>query len=175
MVMPALPGAHLVRIHAYLTFASFETRFNADARLDHARQLRQRRLLRLRRVSLSRCEVILVAIARVLRRPREACASNVSASTSGRRVTTSHSSGPVRLRSSRVCTRRVTISISTGPFSPSRTVNRVHLSGGSACRQVVTDWAFGRRPHPRYAGYGASRSRIAVWQGTPNISSTGKI
>ena len=35
-------------------------------------------------------------------------------------MTTSHSSGPLRFRSSRVCTRRLTISISTGPCSPSR-------------------------------------------------------
>ena len=50
-------------------------------------------------------------------------------SESGRRVTTSHSSGPARLRSIRVCTRRLTISMATGPFSPSRTVNRVHAVG----------------------------------------------
>src|SRR6266852_9516292 len=44
----------------------------------------------------------------------DACASNVPSSERGRRVITSHSCGPVRLRSIRVCTRRVTISISTG-------------------------------------------------------------
>ena len=36
--------------------------------------------------------------------------------------------GPVRLRSIRVCTRRLTSSISTGPFSPSRTVEWVQFS-----------------------------------------------
>ena len=88
----------------------------------------------------------------------------------GRRVTTSHSSGPLRLRSIRVCTRRLTISMSTGPFSPSRTVTWVHTSAGSERRHAVTDGhgALGRRPRPAYAGNGASRSRLVVVQGTPH-------
>jgi len=81
-----------------------------------------------------------------------------------------YSSGPVRLRSSRVCTRHVTISISTGPFSPSRTVNRLYACRLSAFRHSVTDCHgdFGRRPRPWYAGNGASRSQIVVVQGTPS-------
>src|SRR5918999_433388 len=61
---------------------------------------------------------------------REARASNVRSSVRGRRVMTSHSAGPVRLRSIRVCTRRVTISMATGPFSPSRTVYRLQVTHG---------------------------------------------
>src|SRR3989449_5004794 len=77
----------------------------------------------------------------------------------------------MRLRSRRVCTRRVAISISTGPFSPSRTVTWVHASGERNCRQSVTDChgAFGRRPRPWYAGNGASRSRMVVVQGVGRI------
>src|SRR5712691_11368799 len=58
----------------------------------------------------------------------------------------------------------------TGPFSPSRTVNRVHPSGLREWRQALTDChgGFGRLPRPWYAGNGASRSRIVVLQGTPN-------
>jgi hypothetical protein len=37
--MPALPGTHLVFVHPRLTFASFETGFNADASFDYTRQL----------------------------------------------------------------------------------------------------------------------------------------
>ena len=87
-------------------------------------------------------------------------------------MTTSHSCGPVRFRSRRVWTRRVTSSISTGPFSPSRTVTRVHLSGARAWRQALTkcQGAFGRRPRPWYAGNGASRSRMMVLQGKPRQS-----
>src|SRR2546427_259368 len=58
----------------------------------------------------------------------------------------------------------------TGPFSPSRTVNRVHPSGWSVSRHSITDChgAFGRRPRPAYAGTGVSKSRIVVVQGTPS-------
>src|SRR4030095_15539710 len=101
---------------------------------------------------------------------REARGSNIRASESGRRVTTNHSSGPVRLRSIRVCTRHLTISMATGPFSPSRTVNRLQAVGSNDVRHSVTDCQgdLGRRPRPEYAGNGASRSRIVVVQGTPS-------
>src|SRR4030095_6613962 len=100
----------------------------------------------------------------------EALGSNVRSSARGRRVTTNHSAGPVRLRSIRVCTRRLTISMATGPFSPCRTVKYVHASASRPCRHCVTDCHgdFGRRPRPCYAGNGASRSRIVVVQGTPS-------
>src|SRR5713101_1870210 len=68
----------------------------------------------------------------------EAFPSNGLSAARGQRVTTSHSSGPVRFRSRRVCTRRLTISMPTGPFSPSRTVNPVHPSEVSDCRLVRT-------------------------------------
>src|SRR5712691_319491 len=43
--MPALPGTHLVLIHAHLAFASFEARFDASTCLDDPRQFFKRRLL----------------------------------------------------------------------------------------------------------------------------------
>ena len=91
-------------------------------------------------------------------------------SESGRRVTTSHAWGPLCLRASRVCTRRLTISMATGPFSASRTVTRVQAVGESDVRPSVTDGqgALGRRPRPEDSGRGASRWRIVVWQGTPS-------
>src|SRR5919197_6262879 len=42
MMMPALPGAHLIRIHPRLPLPSFETRFNARACCDHPRELGER-------------------------------------------------------------------------------------------------------------------------------------
>jgi len=41
MVMPALPGAHLVLVHVYFTLTSFETRFDTQAGFDHSDQLRR--------------------------------------------------------------------------------------------------------------------------------------
>jgi hypothetical protein len=46
VVMPALPGAHLVLVHAHLAFASFEAGFNARARLDYPPQFSKRRFLK---------------------------------------------------------------------------------------------------------------------------------
>src|SRR3989442_2557757 len=59
-------GPHLVLIHAPLAFASFETRFNTGASLDHARQFRQRRLFPLHLGHTRRREIIVVAVAGVL-------------------------------------------------------------------------------------------------------------
>src|SRR5437867_11935919 len=64
--MPAVPGAHLILVHADLALASFETRFNAGARLDHARQFRQRRLFQLHIRHTRRREIILIAVAGIL-------------------------------------------------------------------------------------------------------------
>ncbi len=64
--------------------------------------------------------------------------THVLSSMRGRRVPTNHACGPLRLRARRVCTRRLALSISTGPCSPSRTVNRVHPSGSRAWRQALT-------------------------------------
>src|SRR5207237_6923613 len=55
-------GAHLIRVHADLAFASFTTRFNAGARLDDPRQFRQRRLLKLRPGHRRRTEGVMVAM-----------------------------------------------------------------------------------------------------------------
>ncbi len=57
VVMPALPGANLVLIHAHFALASFKARFNAGARLDDPRQLRQRRLFQLSLGHTRRTEV----------------------------------------------------------------------------------------------------------------------
>src|SRR5688500_2747323 len=64
--MPALPGAHLILIHAHLAFASFETRLNAGARLDHSRQFPTRRLLECHPTSIARREVIMIAVAGIV-------------------------------------------------------------------------------------------------------------
>ena len=95
--------------------------------------------------------IILVTVAGVLiRRIPGGAGSDIRSSARGRRVTTSHSAGPVRLRSSRVCTRHLTISMPTGPFSPSRTVKRVHPYTPSDWRHARTacHGALGRRPRP---------------------------
>lgn len=64
--MPALPGAHLIRIHSHRAFASFETRFNTGTRFDDSRQFPKRGLLECHPTSIRRREVIMVAIAGVL-------------------------------------------------------------------------------------------------------------
>src|SRR5215211_74199 len=56
--MPTLPGAHLVLVHAHLALASFEARFNAGARLDHACQLRLGHT--------RRTQVVMIAVALIL-------------------------------------------------------------------------------------------------------------
>src|SRR5437868_5975461 len=66
VVMPPLPGAYLILIHADLTFASFEACFNAGARLDHPPQFPKRRLLEGHLAPISRREVVMIAVAGVL-------------------------------------------------------------------------------------------------------------
>src|SRR5712691_11576295 len=68
MMMPALPGAHLVLVHTRLTFASFEARFNAVASFDDPRQFPKSRLLELGLRYIRRCEVIPVAVPAVVLR-----------------------------------------------------------------------------------------------------------
>src|SRR5215813_12396856 len=65
-MMPAVPGAHLVLVHPYLSLAAFKTRLNAGARLDDARQFPKRRLLECHPTSIARREVILIAVAGVV-------------------------------------------------------------------------------------------------------------
>jgi len=43
VVMPAVPGAHLIRIHADFALASLKTRFNTGTCFDHPRQVCPRR------------------------------------------------------------------------------------------------------------------------------------
>src|SRR6266446_8765862 len=64
--MPALPGPHLVFVHAHLAFASFEARFYASASLDHPCQFPQRPLRERSRTPSGRREVVMVAVALVL-------------------------------------------------------------------------------------------------------------
>src|SRR5215831_16533082 len=59
-------GPHLIFVHTHLTFASFEARFNARARLDHPCQFPQRRLRERSRTPSGRREVVMVAVALVL-------------------------------------------------------------------------------------------------------------
>src|SRR5713101_1459016 len=66
MMMPALPGAHLIRIHPRLTLPSFATRFNASACFDDPRQLGQRGRRSLYLGHTSRAEGVPIAIADVL-------------------------------------------------------------------------------------------------------------
>jgi hypothetical protein len=66
VVMPALPGPHLVLVHARFTLAPFEARFNAGTRLDDPRQFRQRRLCQLPRGHARRTEVVMIAVAGIL-------------------------------------------------------------------------------------------------------------
>src|SRR5437660_1650537 len=72
--MPAVPGAHLILVHADLALASFETRFNAGARLDHARQFRGRRRLQIahRGGAGHPQHIALTALAQVVAKPRMA-------------------------------------------------------------------------------------------------------
>src|ERR1043166_8517942 len=66
--MPALPGAHLVLVHARLAFASLEAGFNAVATFDDPRQFLKRWLLERGLGHTRRCEVILVAVSTVVLR-----------------------------------------------------------------------------------------------------------
>src|SRR5215468_2683826 len=66
MVMPALPGPHLVFIHTYLAFASLKARFNARASLDHPCQFPKKRLLKRFRTPSGRRKVVMIAVVLVL-------------------------------------------------------------------------------------------------------------
>ena len=66
VMMPALPGPHLVPVHAHFTLAAFKAGFNADASGDDPRQLCQRGRRQLHLRHPCRREVILVAIPSVL-------------------------------------------------------------------------------------------------------------
>src|SRR6266403_4453972 len=55
-------GAHLIRVHADLAFASLKARFNAGARLDHPRQFPKRWLLECDLGHTGRREGILIAM-----------------------------------------------------------------------------------------------------------------
>src|SRR5215471_4347977 len=66
MMMPTLPGTHLVFVHAHLAFASFKAGFNARASLDHPCQFPKRRLRECSRTPRGRREVVMVAVALVL-------------------------------------------------------------------------------------------------------------
>src|SRR4029434_4650964 len=64
--MPALPGAHLILIHAHLALASFEARFNAGASLNDSCQFHQRRLFQLHLGHTRRAEVVMGTVAGIL-------------------------------------------------------------------------------------------------------------
>src|SRR5262245_7499925 len=64
--MPALPGAHLILIHADFALASLKTRFNTGTCFDHPRQFCQRRFFERQLGPSRRREVIMVAMLGVL-------------------------------------------------------------------------------------------------------------
>src|SRR5215475_2077708 len=66
MVMPAVPGTHLILVHAHFTLASLETRLNADARLDDPRQFRKRGLFVCDGCPLCRRQIVMIAVAGVV-------------------------------------------------------------------------------------------------------------
>src|SRR5215831_12730936 len=151
MVLPAVLGAHLVRVQASLALAAFATRLHAGARLDDARQFPKKRLLECHPTSIARREVILIAVAGVviggLARGTSLQWALVRQRTTGDHQPLCGSGAfalPPRLP------RPLTISMATGPFSPSRTVKRLQALGPSDWRHAVTDCqgGFGRRPRP---------------------------
>src|SRR5215813_13942928 len=66
VMMPALPGTHLILVHAHLALAPLEAGFNTGASLDHTRQFPKRRLLERHLAPSHRREVVMVAITGVL-------------------------------------------------------------------------------------------------------------
>src|SRR4029450_3283516 len=66
MMMPALPGAHLIFIHPRLPLPAFETRFNARACADHPRPPGERGPPSPALRHTRRAEVVPIAIADVL-------------------------------------------------------------------------------------------------------------
>ena len=151
-MMPALPGPHLVLVHARFTLASFKARFNAGARLIARRASFPATVPSvLCAPRTRRGQIVAIIIAGILIAGLPArLPPHVPASHAGRRVTTSHSSNPVRLRSSRVCT-FMTISIPTraGPAISHRQVDPC-LRVECPWRQTVTDChdGFGGLPRP---------------------------
>src|SRR5215510_16095685 len=65
-MMPALPGPHLVLVHARFTLAPFEARFNAGARFEHARQFSQRWFLQFSVRYTRRGQIVTITIASIL-------------------------------------------------------------------------------------------------------------
>src|SRR4029453_19305971 len=66
VMMPALPGAYLIRVHACFTLASLKAGFNAGASLDDPRQFPKRRLRERHLGPIRRREVVMVTVADVL-------------------------------------------------------------------------------------------------------------
>src|SRR2546422_10411565 len=62
----ALPGPHLVRVHARFTLASLEAGFNACSGFDDPRQFHQRRLLQVFLGYTSRAQIITIPIVGIL-------------------------------------------------------------------------------------------------------------
>src|SRR5712691_2869037 len=64
--MPAVPGTHLILVHAHFTLASLETRLNAGARLDDPRQFRKRGLFACHGCPMCRRKIVMIAVAGVV-------------------------------------------------------------------------------------------------------------
>src|SRR5262245_52002910 len=64
--MPAVPGTHLILVHAHFTLASLETRLNAGARLDDPRQFRKRGLFACHGCPMYRRQIVMIAVAGIV-------------------------------------------------------------------------------------------------------------
>src|SRR5260370_29969399 len=153
MVMPAVPGAYLICIHAHLAFAAFATCCNAGARFDDARQFPKRWLLQHHPASLRRREGILVAMSGVLL-GGIARGTGLPCPLVRQRPTGDHQplfrAAPLAL-DARLHPTPHHLDLSW-PFLPSRTVKCLHASAGKPCRPPLPDCpgALGRRPRPCY-------------------------
>src|SRR5207244_8007999 len=65
-MMPALPGTHLVLVHARFPLASFKAGFNAYSRFDDSRQFPQRLFLQVSVRNTSRGKIVTITIAGIL-------------------------------------------------------------------------------------------------------------
>ena len=156
MVMPPDPVADLVVAEARLARAALEAFFDAVFRLGRTSELDGGR----------------GAAA------FERSSSWLSVPSDGRsRVMNSISTGPVPPVGVRAGTRRMVMSNSSGPGSPSRTSSVVHAVSGSdrhhrstRCRGV-----FGGRPCPESSGGGTSASRNSVFDGIASRSRSSRV
>ena len=147
-MMPGYPVPHLIVPQAGLPLGPLKTLLDPMRRLGHAGQFLQRHV-----------------------RSRHSTNNNHACRCHPLDAPASRTAAPrdlFHLCSVRAWTRHFTASITSGPFSPSRTSILVQASSGSAAHQrsTRTNGVLGCGPRPEYSGGGASRSRISVFEGT---------